>query len=80
VYAPRSRRRTSRRQAQSREPVNKVNNLHVLKHLYMKKYIFWDVPLCNPVELHRHFGGTYFLHLWGQRLSQARNQQEAGGK
>jgi hypothetical protein len=75
LYALRSRGRTGQRQAQSREPVNKVENLPVLKYSYMKMCIIWDVPLCNPVEGTRHFGGTYVLHLQDQRLS-----QEAGGK
>jgi hypothetical protein len=35
---------------------------------------------CSSVEVHRRFGGTCGLHLQGRRVSQARNQQDAGGK
>jgi hypothetical protein len=41
---------------------------------------FWGVTPCSMVEVHQCFWGTYCLHLQGQRVSQARNQQEADGK
>jgi hypothetical protein len=31
--------------------------------------IFSDVMPCSLVEAHQHFGGTYSLHLQGQRVS-----------
>jgi hypothetical protein len=40
--------------------------------------IFWDVTPCSPVEVHRRFGGTYYLQ--GRRVRQANNQQEASNK
>jgi hypothetical protein len=30
---------------------------------------FCVVTPCSPVEIHRRFGGPYFLHLHGRRLS-----------
>jgi hypothetical protein len=35
---------------------------------------FWDITLCSPLKVNRHFGGTCRLHLQGRRISQARNQ------
>jgi hypothetical protein len=31
---------------------------------------------CSLLELNRRFESTYYLHLKGQRMSQARNQHE----
>jgi hypothetical protein len=33
----------------------------------MKTTVFWDMMLCNPLNVNRRFGGTYCLHLQGQR-------------
>jgi hypothetical protein len=33
----------------------------------MKNYIFWDITPFNSVEINRHFGGAYRLHLQGVR-------------
>jgi hypothetical protein len=33
----------------------------------LKSTIFWDITPCNPLSVNRHFGGTYHLHLQGQR-------------
>jgi hypothetical protein len=30
--------------------------------------------LRSPQKINRHFGGTYWLHIQGQRISYARNQ------
>jgi hypothetical protein len=34
----------------------------------------------SPLKVTRRFGRTYHLHLQSRRISQARNQQEAGSK
>jgi hypothetical protein len=34
--------------------------------------------LCSPLKVNRHFKGMCPLHLWDCRVSQARNQHEAG--
>jgi hypothetical protein len=39
--------------------------------------IFWDITLCSLLKGNQRFGGTSCLHLWGRRISQARNQREA---
>jgi hypothetical protein len=31
--------------------------------------IFWNLTMCSTVEVHRRFGGTYFLHLLDLRIS-----------
>jgi hypothetical protein len=43
----------------------------------MKSSIFWNIMLCSPLKVNQRFGGTYRLHLQGQRMSQARNQRES---
>jgi hypothetical protein len=35
---------------------------------------------CLPFKVNRRFGGTCRLHLQSRRISQARNQYEAGGR
>jgi hypothetical protein len=47
-----------------------------LRVMYL--YIFWDIPPCSHLKVNRRFGGTCWLHLPGRRISQARNQREAG--
>jgi hypothetical protein len=46
----------------------------------MKTSVFWDITPCNPLKVGRRFGGTCRLHHQGRRISQARNQHEAGSK
>jgi hypothetical protein len=46
----------------------------------MKSPIYWDVTLCSLLKVNWHFEWTCCLHLHGWRISQARNQGEAGGK
>jgi hypothetical protein len=41
---------------------------------------FWGITPRSPLNVNRRFGGTCRLHLQGRRISQARNQCEAGGK
>jgi hypothetical protein len=43
----------------------------------MKCTIFWDVTLCNLVEIQRRFGVIYCLRLQGQRVSQPRSWRGA---
>jgi hypothetical protein len=33
----------------------------------MKSIIFWDMTPYSPLNFNRRFGGTYLLHLHGQR-------------
>jgi hypothetical protein len=46
----------------------------------MNIYIFWDTMLYSLVKVSRLFGEAYRLHPQGGRVSQARNQHEAGNK
>jgi hypothetical protein len=41
--------------------------------------VFWDVTPCSHVEIQRRFGGKPRLYLPSRRVSQARQQQAAGG-
>jgi hypothetical protein len=41
----------------------------------MKRTIIWDITSYSPLKVNRRFGGTYDLHLQGQRISQARIQR-----
>jgi hypothetical protein len=45
--------------------------------MVMKSSVFWDVRPCSLLKVSQSFGGTRHLHLQGQRISQARNQQVA---
>jgi hypothetical protein len=49
----------------------------VLTAVVMKNSIFWNITLFSPLKVYRRFGGTYRLHLKGQRMSQARNKRES---
>jgi hypothetical protein len=46
----------------------------------MNNSIFWDMTLCSPLKVNRRFGGAFRLNLQCLRISQARNQREAGSK
>jgi hypothetical protein len=46
----------------------------------MKSTIFWNTTPCSPLKVNWRFGGTYHLHIQGQRICRARNKCEAGGK
>jgi hypothetical protein len=50
----------------------------ILTAAVMESSIFWDITPCNPVRVCRRLGGKNSFHLEGQRVSQARNQHEAG--
>jgi hypothetical protein len=46
----------------------------------MKTPLFWNITPYSLLKVNRHFGQTCHLHLQGQRISQERNQHEAGSK
>jgi hypothetical protein len=46
----------------------------------MKCTVFWDVTLCSSGEVYWRFGGTYCLHLQGQRVSKYGNWKEASSE
>jgi hypothetical protein len=52
----------------------------VLTAVVIKSSVFWDITLCSPLKFNRRFGGTCRLHFHSRRISQARNQREAGGR
>jgi hypothetical protein len=54
--------------------MNKLNGKQEIKvgfevftAVVMKGIIFWDMTPCSPLSVNRRFGGTYRLHLQGQR-------------
>jgi hypothetical protein len=51
--------------------------LEVLTTVTMKSTVLWYVMLFSQVEVYIRFRETYCLHLHGQKVSQANNQQEA---
>jgi hypothetical protein len=46
--------------------------------LRMKSTIFWELTQCSLVEFRHRFGRTYFLHLYGRKMSQVSRQQKPG--
>jgi hypothetical protein len=46
---------------------NAINKEQLRKNL--KSTIFWDITLCSPLKINRHFGGTYRLYIQGERIS-----------
>jgi hypothetical protein len=50
----------------------------VLTAVAMKSSVFWDIAPCSSVKVNRRFG--YGLNLQVRRISQVRNQHEAGSK
>jgi hypothetical protein len=52
----------------------------VLTAATIKRSIFLDITPCSPLEFNLRFEGICRLHLLGRRISQARNQLEAGSK
>jgi hypothetical protein len=55
------------------------NDLHLYLLIYKneeetKSYIFCDITPCSPLTVNRRLGGTYRLHIKGQRITQVRNQ------
>jgi hypothetical protein len=60
--------------------LNFVVGFEVLTAVVVKSSVFWDITLCSPLQVNQRFGGTCFLFLQGERISQARHQCEVGGK
>jgi hypothetical protein len=46
----------------------------------LKSSRYWGITPCNVLKPSRGFGGILRLLLQGRRISQARNQYEAGNK
>jgi hypothetical protein len=46
----------------------------------LKIMIFWVIKPCSSVEVNRHFGATYHLHLHDRIASEATNQQDVSSK
>jgi hypothetical protein len=44
----------------------------------VKSSAFLDIMAYSQLKVNQCFGGTCCLHIQSQRISQARNQQEAG--
>jgi hypothetical protein len=62
-----------------------VNNPSITVHVMEKQnnpeqFIFWNIMPCSPLKVNRRFGGPCSVHLQGRRISQGRNQHEAGSK
>jgi hypothetical protein len=49
----------------------------VLTAVVMKSTIFWDIMPCSLLSVIRRFGGTYRLHLQGQKISWVRNRGQS---
>jgi hypothetical protein len=49
----------------------------VLAAVSIESTVFWDVMLFNPIEGLRRFGGTYFLHLQGRKISHTKSTNES---
>jgi hypothetical protein len=45
-----------------------------LTEIFSENNIFWDVRLCSPVEIDPCSREAYWLHLQGQKTSQASSQ------
>jgi hypothetical protein len=52
----------------------------VKAHNNTKSSVFWNIMLFRLMDVNPYFRGTHCLHLQGQRVSQVRNQHEAGSK
>jgi hypothetical protein len=51
---------------------------YALTAVITKSSIIWDITPCGQVEANLCFGGINCFHLQGVRVSQGRNQNEAG--
>jgi hypothetical protein len=48
---------------------------------YVKSvFIFWDIMAYSPLKIDQSFGRGSCLHVQGRKVSQTRNQREAGSK
>jgi hypothetical protein len=52
----------------------------ILSMFHLNSSVFWDITLSSALEINRCFGGTICLYLQDRRISQARDQNEAGSK
>jgi hypothetical protein len=52
----------------------------VMTGVVVRNSVFGDITRYSPLEVNGHFRGMYRLHLRGWRVSQVRNQHEAGSK
>jgi hypothetical protein len=43
---------------------------------FLASSVLWNITPCSPLKVTRSLGGTYRLHLQGERISQIRNQRE----
>jgi hypothetical protein len=50
----------------------------VLTAMIMKSSVFWDMTPCSPLKVNQCFGGISQFRLHCRRISQARQQHEAG--
>jgi hypothetical protein len=63
-------------------PLRVLNNPIAISKIQTTKRCstFWNITSCSPLKVNGRFGGKYCLSLQSRRVSQARNQREAGGK
>jgi hypothetical protein len=54
--------------------------LSCLSESLFKSYIFWDIKAGSPLEVNRHFGEIFCLHLQGLKISHTTHQHGAGSK
>jgi hypothetical protein len=52
--------------------------IRFLTSVVIKSYTFCKIVPCSPLKVNRRFGRTCHLHFQGRRISQERNQREAG--
>jgi hypothetical protein len=52
----------------------------VLIAVVMESSVFWDITPCSLLKVNWCFWGTYRLHLQGQSISQARNQNQGASR
>jgi hypothetical protein len=63
----------------AKHDLNYFVGFSVFAAVVMKRSVFWDVKPSIPLKLNRCFGGIYHLSHQGRRISDARNEHEAGG-
>jgi hypothetical protein len=56
----------------------KYIGFEVLMVVVMKNSISLETMPCSLFKVNQYFGGTSGLHLWDQRITQARKQHKAG--
>jgi hypothetical protein len=59
------------------KPSIQYAGFEVLTAVVMKSTVFWDITPYSSLNVNQRFGGTYCLHLQGQRISWARSQHES---